>query len=83
MYILFFSALARELNEPTRARKWAEPSRLCGSLPYRAELTHFPPLLKDISCMRFGFLKGWLEQLLFQKKFWLAPIHPPPASCLS
>jgi hypothetical protein len=28
MYILFFSALARELNEPTRARKQAEPSWL-------------------------------------------------------
>jgi hypothetical protein len=26
MYILFFSALARELNEPARARKRAEPS---------------------------------------------------------
>jgi hypothetical protein len=27
MYILFFSALARELNEPTRAHKRVEPSR--------------------------------------------------------
>jgi hypothetical protein len=27
MYILFFPALARELNEPARARKRVEPSR--------------------------------------------------------
>jgi hypothetical protein len=42
MYILFFSALARELNEPARARKRAESSCLV-SLTSQLELKRAEP----------------------------------------
>jgi hypothetical protein len=42
MYILFFSVLARELNEPARARKRAEPSWLV-SLTSQLELGRAEP----------------------------------------
>jgi hypothetical protein len=48
MYILFFSALACELNEPARARKRAEPSWLVSLTSQleleQAELARYPPL---------------------------------------
>jgi hypothetical protein len=54
MYILIFSALARELNEPVRARKRAEPSwlvSLTSKLKFgRAELARYPPLPVFHSC---------------------------------
>jgi hypothetical protein len=44
MYILFFSALSRELNEPVRARKRAELTMWLVNLMSRAELARYPPL---------------------------------------